>query len=114
MFEQKNSLPGAELHFSISNRNSFARPGQNCADVRSAIVAAFGRVREIVGIFRDQALEEFFEIFACSWIGVLHNNQATTCVLNKNRCGPVTHPGFVDPVLNFAGNFVSRFALRLD
>ena len=64
MFEQKNSLPGAELHFSISNRNSLARPGQNCADVRSAVVAAFGRVREIVGIFRDQALEEFFEIFS--------------------------------------------------
>ena len=46
VFEQENSLPGAELYFSFGDRNGFAGAGQGHANVRRAIVSAFrGRVQ---------------------------------------------------------------------
>jgi len=74
MFEEKNSLPGSKLHFPIDNWDGLTCSGQNHADVRWHIVAALRPVREVIGIFRHQAIEEFLQIASRGRIGVLHNN----------------------------------------
>ena len=61
VFEEKNSLPGAELHFSIDNRHGLARPRQHHANMRGAVVRALSRMHEVIGIFRHEPLEKFFE-----------------------------------------------------
>src|SRR5260370_39939276 len=55
MFEEKNSLPGSELHFSIHNRDGLARSRQNHPDVGGHVIAAFRAVREVIGIFWHEA-----------------------------------------------------------
>ena len=74
MFEEKNSLPGSKLHFPICDRNGLTYSRQNHADVRWHIVAALRAVREVIGIFRHQAIEEFLQVASRGRIGVLHNN----------------------------------------
>ncbi len=74
MFEEKNSLPGSKLHSPIRNRNGLTRSRQNHADVRRHIVAALRAVREVIGIFRHQAIEEFLQVASRGRVGVLHNN----------------------------------------
>ena len=74
MFEEKNSLPRSELHFPIGNWNDLARSRQNHADVRRHVIAAFRAVREVIGIFRHQAVEEFLQVASRGRVGVLHNN----------------------------------------
>ncbi len=41
VFEQEDSLPGAELHFRLRHGNHFARAGQRHANVRSAVIRSF-------------------------------------------------------------------------
>ena len=112
MLEEKNSLPGAELHFSIDNRDRFARPGQHHPDMRGAVVAAFAPVHEVIGVFWHQSLEKFLQIFSRRRIRVLHHDETATGVLNKNRDRPVAHTGLVDLALDLIGNFVGAFPAR--
>ncbi len=114
VFEEKNSLPGSELHFSIHNRDRLARSRQNHADVGGHVIAAFRAVRKIIGIFWHQAVEEFLEVAPRGWIGILHNNHAATGVLNKDCDRPAAQTAFVDLALNFIRNFVRAFAICLD
>ena len=96
MFEQENALPGSELHFSIDNRHGLAGARQDHADMRRHIIAAFGTVREIIGILRDQAVEERFQIAARSRIGVFHDDHAATSMLDKHGCRPVPDAASID------------------
>src|SRR4029453_6134350 len=61
MFEQENALPSSELHFTINNWYGLGGVRQHHADMRWHIIAAFGTVREVIGIFRHEAVEEFFQ-----------------------------------------------------
>ena len=110
MFEKENALPGAELHFAINNWHGFAGPRQNHADMRRHIIAAFGTVREIIGILRDQAVEERFQIAARSRIGIFHDDQAATGMLDKHRRRPVPDAARIDLGLHFARDFVQSLA----
>ena len=114
VFEEKNSLPGSELHFSIHNRDRLARSRQNHADVGGHVIAAFRAVRKIISTFWHQSVEEFLEVAPRGWIGIFHNNYAATGVLNKDRDRPAAQTAFVDLALNFVGNFVRAFAICLD
>ena len=114
VFEEKNSLPGPELHFSIDNRDGFARSRQNRADVGGHVIAAFRAVRKIIGIFRHEAVEEFLEVAPRGWIGIFHNNHTATGVLNKDCNRPAAQTASLDLALNFVGNFVRAFAICLD
>ena len=73
MFEEKNSLPRSELHFSIDDRDGLARSRQNHANVRRHVIAAFGTVRKVIGVFRHNPIEEFLQVASRSRVGVLHN-----------------------------------------
>ncbi len=96
MFEQKNALPGSELHFTIDDRHSFTGARQDHADVRWHVVAAFGTVREVISIFRDQPVEEFFQVTPRSRIGIFHDDHAATGMLDKNGGRPVPDAALVD------------------
>jgi len=113
VFEKENSLPGAELHFSISNRHGFTRARQDHANVRGHVVRAFVVVF-VVCIFRHQLVEEPFHIAACSRCCILHRGQATTRVLEENGHDSVSHTRFGDLVLKVIGNFVSSLAICAD
>ena len=110
MFEEENALPRSELHLSIDNRHCLAGARQNHADVRWHVVAPLGAVREIISIFRNQPIEELFQIMARARIGVLHHNDTTTGVLNENRNCPISDTAPVDLRLNVIGDFVKAFA----
>jgi hypothetical protein len=106
MLEKKNSLPGAELHFSIDNRDGFARLRQDHSNVRWHVIAAFRAVREVIGIFRHQVVEELLEVASRRWVDILHNNHTATRVLNKNRDRSAAQSAFVDLLLDLVGDFV--------
>ena len=96
MFEQENALPCSELHFAINNRHSFTGARQDHADVRWHVIAAFGTVREVISIFRDQPVEEFFQVTPRSRIGIFHDDHAAAGMLDKHRRRPVPDAALVD------------------
>ena len=112
MFEEKNALPRAELYLTIDNRDGFARAREHHANMRGAVVAAFGRVGKIIRVFRDEVFEKFFQVFPRRAIGVFHDNKTATGVLNKNSHYAIADAGFVDLMLDFAGDLVRPFAAR--
>ena len=111
MLEEKNSLPGTELHFSIDNRHGLARARQHHANVRGAVIGPLGRVHEVIGIFRHEPLEKFLEIFSRCRIGIFHHNETATGVLNENCHRPVAQGALVDLRLHVAGDFIGAFAV---
>ncbi len=111
VLEEKNSLPGAELHFSIDHRHGLARARQHHADVRCAVIGALSRMHEVIGVFRHKPLEKFFEIFSRRRIGIFHHNETATGVLNENCDDPIAHAGLVDLCLHVAGDFAGAFAV---
>ena len=114
MLEQKNTLPGSELHFPIGNRDRLARSRQNHADMRGHVIAAFRAVPKILGIFRHEAVEEFLEVAPRGWIGIFHNNHTATGVLNKDRDHPAAQTAFVDPSLDIISHFIRSLAIGAD
>ena len=114
MLEQENALPSPELHPSFNNWHSLARAGQDHADVRRHVIATFGTVSEVIGIFRHQPIEEFFQVAPCGRIGILHDDHAATGVLNKDRHRPIAQPAVVDLCLDVVGDFVHSLATGAD
>jgi hypothetical protein len=110
MFEQKDALPGTELHLAIDNRDGLAGPGQDHANMRSAVVAAFGGVDKVIGIFRDKPFKKFFQVAPRGWIGILHHDKAATGVLDEDCGGATAHIALVDLILNLISDFVGAFA----
>ena len=114
MFEEENALPRSKLHFSVGNGHGLAGAGQDHADVRWHVIAAFGAVREVIGILGDESIEEFFQVLARSWISILHDDNATTGVLDKNSRYPISNATLVDLALNFASDVVRALAACFD
>ena len=112
MFEEENALPGSKLHFSVGNGHGLAGAGQDHADVRWHVIAAFGAVHEVIGVLGHESIEEFFQVISRSWIGILHDDNAATSVLNKNSHCPISDATLVDRRLNFIGDFVQPLTVR--
>jgi hypothetical protein len=112
MFEKKDALPCAELHFALGNRYGFTGACQHHSNVRWHVVAALGTVREIIGIFRNEPLEKFFQIAARSGIGIFHDDKATTGVVSKNSDCTALHVGPIELRLQLIGDFVETLTTR--
>lgn len=110
MLKEKNSLPGTEVHLSIDNRHRLAGAREGHANVRRHVIATFRLVHEVICIFRDKPIEKFFKITSRGRIGVFHDDEAATGVLNKRRHGSRTHARFVDDRLDIVRDFVSPLA----
>lgn len=113
MFKEENALPRSKLHFSVGNRQCLARACQGHADVRWHVIAAFRAVSEVIGILGHQVVEKVLQIAARSWIGILHDDDAATGVLNKSRRGPISDAASVDLRLNFVADFVETFSVAV-
>jgi len=111
MFEEKNSLPRSELHFPIDDRDGFACSRQNHANMRRHVIAAFRAVREVIGIFRHNPIEELLQVPSRSRIRIFHEGYAATGVPNENRDGPVAQTAFINLCLNIVGDFVRALAV---
>ncbi len=111
MFEQKDALPRAELHSSVSNRYCLARASQHHPDMRRHIIAAFRTVCEVIGILGNQPVKKLFQIAARGRIGILHYDDTATGVLNEHSHCPVPYSARVDLGLHIIGDFVQSFTL---
>ena len=111
MFEQENTLPGSELQLTIDNRHGLAGARQDHADMRWHIIAALGTVRKVIGVLRHESIEEFFQVSTCSGIGILHDDNAATGVLDKSGHCSISNAALVDLRLNFIGDFVQSLAV---
>ena len=68
-------------------------------------------MREVIGIFRHEAVEKLFQIASRGGIGIFHDDDAATGVLNKNGDCSVSHSALVDFRLHVIGDFVESFAV---
>jgi hypothetical protein len=110
MFEEKNALPCSQLHFFSCDWHGLAGACQDHANVGWHVVAAFGVMREVIGTFRHQTVKKLLQIVSRAWVGIFHNDDAATGVLNKNRDCAVSHPSVVDLGLHVSGNFIKSLA----
>jgi hypothetical protein len=109
MLKEKDALPRSKLHFPIDNRYCLARARQRHPDMRWHIVAAFRTVREVIGIFGHQPVEELFQIAACGRIRIFHDEKAATGVLHKHSHCSVSHVAPIDRRLYIIRDFVQSF-----
>ena len=110
MFEKEYSLPGAELHFSLHDRNCFARACQHHADVRSHVVRAFIVMLEVIRIFGHEPVKKLFQVAARRRRGIFHDDETTAGVLNKNVHNSTAHPRSADLALDLRRDLISAFA----
>jgi hypothetical protein len=111
VFEDKNALPSAKLHFSIINRHCLTRSRQHHSYMRGHVIAALGPVSEVIGVFRNETIEELLEVMSRGRIGILHNDHAATGVLNKYRYSSIADAAFVDLRLDIVSDFVRALAV---
>lgn len=110
MFEQENSLPGAECHVAVNDWNRLARSGQNHSDVGRHVIRSF-IVMLVIGVFGHEFLEKSLKITTCGRCCVFHDHQAATRVLDEDRDRAATNLGFRDLLLDLVGDFVRAFAV---
>ena len=79
--------------------------------MRGHVVAAFRIVREVIGVFRHQAVEKLFQIPSCGGVGIFHDYDAATGVLDKNGDDSVLNAALIDRRLNLVGYFVEPFTV---
>jgi len=112
VLEQENALPGSKLHFTVDNRDCLACARQDHTNVRRHVIAAFRTVSKVISIFRHQTIEKFLQVMSRRGIGVFHENDATTRVLNKHRDCPIAQVALIDFRLDIIRDFVGPFAIR--
>lgn len=84
MLEEKDTLPGAEGHFSVDDRDHFAGASKSHANVTGHVIGTFVGVSEPGSVFGHEAFEKFFEIMTGFGIGIFHDDKAGTGVRDKN------------------------------
>jgi len=67
-------------------------------------------MREVIGVFRHEAIEKLFQVAARAGIGIFHDDNAATGVLNKNGDSPTPHSTFIDFRPHGIADFVETFA----
>jgi len=111
MFEKEYPLPGAEQHFSLHDRDRFARACQHHADVRSHVVRAFIVMFEVICVFGHEPVKKLFQIAARRGRGIFHDHETTAGVLNENVHNSTAHPGSADLALDLRCDLISAFAV---
>lgn len=67
-------------------------------------------MREVIGIFRHEALEKLFQVASRGGVGIFHDDDAATGVLNKNCDRSVLDAALVDLRGNLIGDLAEAFA----
>jgi hypothetical protein len=113
MFEKKDPLPRAELHFTIDDGDDFARARQDHPDVRSAVVRAFIIVF-VVCIFRHEPFEKFLQVAPGRGRRIFHDDETATRMARKHSHGAGFDFALGDSFSNLLGDFVRSFAACRD
>jgi hypothetical protein len=91
VFEQKNALPGSELHLAINNRTSHWCASRPCG-YAMACHHCLRNCAEIIRVFRDQSVEELLQVTPRGRVGIFHDDHAATGMLDKNGSRPFRTP----------------------
>jgi hypothetical protein len=67
-------------------------------------------VGKVIRIFRHEAVEKLFQIATRGRVGIFHNDDAATGVLNKNGDGSILNARLLDLRLHVISNFGETFA----
>src|ERR1051325_6321705 len=70
-------------------------------------------MHEVVGIFGHKAVEKLFQIMLRGRVGVFHDHDAATGVLNKDGDRSVSYPVVIDLQLHVLGDFIKALAPAL-
>ena len=66
---------------------------------------------EVLGIFRYEAVEKLFQIASRGGVGIFHDDDAATGVLNKNGDCSVSDAALVDLRIDLIGNFAKTLSV---
>lgn len=83
VLEEKDTLPGAEGHFSVDDRDHFAGASESHANVAGHVIGAFVSVGEPGSVFGHETFEKFFEVMTGFRVGIFHDDEAGTGVRDK-------------------------------
>lgn len=111
VFEQVETLPRAEGHMAVNDRNRERCMRQGRADVRRHVVGPFERVPIVFRVFGDQAFEEIAQVERHVGVGILLDDERTGSVLNKNGERSVERGLPAEPILDGASKGIEAFAL---
>ena len=66
---------------------------------------------EVIGVFRHETVEKLSQIASRRWVGIFHNDNAATGVLNKNGDCSVLDRAVADLRVHVIGDFVEVLAI---
>ncbi len=113
MLEQVDALPGPQAELPIVDRDGQADRGQYGADMSRGIIRAFQPVVVPGLIFRDQPVNEFFQILFGGWVVVLADHERGAGMGQEQVAHPLAYTPFPDPSLDLLGERVQPLAARV-
>lgn len=84
MFEDEQSLPLSQVKLAIGDRDVFTGPGDSCSQVGGHVVGALFGVGVGGIVFGCKPFKPVFKVSSCCRVGVFGDDQARTCVSEKN------------------------------
>ena len=112
MLEKENSLPSPEDHFPLGDRHNLTRAGKSHTDVGRHVIRPLKRVGIAQTIFRNQALEETYQVTRSGRVSVFKNNETRAGVADKNGDHSLANGCALQDALHLGGNFVESLAAR--
>ena len=110
MLEEEDPLPGPQSHPAIDNRNDLAASTQHHANVGRHVILTFVGVNKIRRVFRNKMIKERMKVRARAGVGILHDDQARTGVLDENRDGACLDTRLGNNTGNLPGDLISPLA----
>ena len=110
MFEEKESLPSAKAHAVADDGDVFVDVGEAHADVRRHVVWALIGVDEIRSVLRNKMVEKVVEVGASRRVGVFHDDETATRVLDEDSAETIAYSCLSNNGLNLRGDFVGALA----
>ena len=110
MFEQKNSLPGAERETGADDGDDFAGAGQHHPQVTGHVVRSLQSVHKIRRIFWHQTLEIREQISLSRGIGIFKNDETAAGMAHEDRGGAIPYATGPHGAGHFIGDFVCCLA----
>ena len=110
MLEEKDPLPGPQSHPAIDNRNDLTTSTQHHANVGGHVIRTFVGVNKVWRVFRNKMIKERMKIRARAGVGIFHDDQARTGVLDENRDGARLDTRIGNNLGNLPGDLISSLA----
>ena len=110
MFKQKQPLPSPQCQLTVDDGYRLGASREYHPNVRRHIIGTFISVDEIGFILGHQPVKILVQIRPRVGVGVLHDDQRATGMLDKDRCDALLDTRLFEDVLNLVGDGVGAFA----